>query len=75
MTGNQKLWALARNRLAEAVASLGYPEDFADLLADPRGNRRLARKKGEPRRPGGIQRLAGQRDTAAERRRRRLYVP
>ena len=38
MTGNQRLWALARNRLAEAVASLGYPEDFADLLARQLGS-------------------------------------
>ena len=40
MTGNQKLWALARNCLAEAVASLGYPEDFADLLAGQLGSPR-----------------------------------
>ena len=33
MTLNQRIWALARNRLAAAVASLGYPEEFAGLLA------------------------------------------
>ena len=33
MTPNQKIWALSRNDLARAVASLGYPEEFADLLA------------------------------------------
>ena len=33
MTPNQKTWAQARDRLAGAVASLGYPEAFADLLA------------------------------------------
>ena len=33
MTQNQQIWALARNRLASAVASLGYPEEFAGLLA------------------------------------------
>ena len=33
MTQNQKKWALSRDRLAAAVASLGYPEEFADLLA------------------------------------------
>ena len=38
MTPNQRLWAQARNRLAEAVASLGYPEKFADLLAKQLGS-------------------------------------
>ena len=33
MTPNQRTWALARNRLAASVATLGYPEEFADLLA------------------------------------------
>ena len=33
MTQNQQIWALARNRLAAAVALLGYPEEFAGLLA------------------------------------------
>ena len=33
MTPNQRIWALARNRLARGVAYLGYPEEFADLLA------------------------------------------
>ena len=33
MTQNQQIWALAKNRLAAAVASLGYPEEFAGLLA------------------------------------------
>ncbi len=33
MTQNQEKWAKARNRLAAAVTSLGYPEEFADLLA------------------------------------------
>ena len=33
MTQNQQIWSLARNRLAAAVASLGYPEEFAGLLA------------------------------------------
>ena len=33
MTPNQRIWALARNRLAASVADLGYPEEFADLLA------------------------------------------
>ena len=38
MTPNQKLWALSRNDLAKAVASLGYPEEFADLLAKQLGS-------------------------------------
>ena len=33
MTQKQQIWALARNRLVAAVASLGYPEEFAGLLA------------------------------------------
>ncbi len=33
MTQNQEKWAKARNRLAAAVTSLGYPEEFAALLA------------------------------------------
>ena len=33
MTPNQKAWAQARDQLASAVSSLGYPLEFADLLA------------------------------------------
>ena len=33
MTPNQRIWARERDRLADAAASLGYPEEFADLLA------------------------------------------
>ena len=33
MTSNQRIWARARDGLAAAVSSLGYPEEFADLLA------------------------------------------
>lgn len=33
MTQNQRIWAQARDRLAAAVKTLGYPEEFADLLA------------------------------------------
>ena len=33
MTPNQRIWVQARNELAAAVSSLGYPEEFADLLA------------------------------------------
>ena len=38
MTPNQERWALERNRLAGAAASLGYPEEFADLLAGQLGS-------------------------------------
>ena len=38
MTPNQKIWALSRNDLAKAVAALGYPEEFADLLAKQLGS-------------------------------------
>ena len=33
MTQNRRIWAMARDRLAAAAASLGYPEELADLLA------------------------------------------
>ncbi len=33
MTLNQRIWAAARDRLAEAVAGLGFPAELADLLA------------------------------------------
>ena len=33
MTGAQRIWANARNRLAAAAASAGFPEELADLLA------------------------------------------
>ena len=33
MTPNQKIWSLSRKELAAELASLGYPEEFADLLA------------------------------------------
>ena len=38
MTPNQKMWALSRNNLARAVAALGYPEEFAGLLAKQLGS-------------------------------------
>ena len=38
MTQNQRQWALSRDGLAKAVASMGYPEDFADLLAKQLGS-------------------------------------
>ncbi len=45
MTPNQRRWAMSRDQLATAVSSLGYPEEFADLLAkqlgSPRGINRL----------------------------------
>ena len=33
MTQNQRIWAQARDRLFAEVCALGYPEEFADLLA------------------------------------------
>lgn len=45
MTPNQRIWAMSRNQLAAALSSLGYPEEFADLLArqlgSPKGIDRL----------------------------------
>ena len=40
MTPNQKEWARSRNELAAAVSSLGYPAEFADLLAKQLGSPR-----------------------------------
>ena len=38
MTPNQREWSMARGGLAAAVAFLGYPEEFADLLARELGS-------------------------------------
>ena len=38
MTPNQRMWVWSRDRLAAAVSSLGYPEEFADLLAKQLGS-------------------------------------
>ena len=38
MTLNQREWSLARNELAAAVVSLGFPEEFGDLLAKELGS-------------------------------------
>lgn len=38
MTPNQRTWSQSRDRLAEAVSSLGYPAEFADLLAKQLGS-------------------------------------
>ena len=38
MKPNQRMWAFSRNQLAEAVISLGYPGEFADLLARQLGS-------------------------------------
>ena len=46
MTEAQRIWAGARNRLAEAAALAGFPEELADLLAkelkSPKAMDRLA---------------------------------
>lgn len=38
MTPNQRMWAWSRDRLAQAVVSLGWPEEVADLLAKQLGS-------------------------------------
>ena len=40
MTENQEAWALSRDRLSQAVRSLGYPEELANLLAKQLGSPR-----------------------------------
>ena len=37
-TLNQRMWAQARDRLAGTITSLGFPEEFADLLAKQLGS-------------------------------------
>ncbi len=37
-TPNQRMWAQARDRLAGTITSLGFPEEFADLLAKQLGS-------------------------------------
>ena len=39
-TPNQRQWAQARDRLAGMITSLGFPEEFADLLAKQLGSPR-----------------------------------
>ena len=39
-TPNQRQWAQARDRLAGTITSLGFPEEFADLLAKQLGSPR-----------------------------------
>ena len=34
MTQNQEKWAKARSRLAAAVTSLGYPDEFAECIGE-----------------------------------------
>ena len=58
MTNHQKIWTLSRNELAAAVACLGYPEEFADLLArqlgSPKAISRLASYIRQAR-PGSVE--------------------
>ena len=46
MEPNQRIWAEARDRMAAALSSLGYPGELADLLArqlrSPRAMDRMA---------------------------------
>ena len=52
MTPNQRIWARSRDRLAAAAAALGYPGEFADLLAKQLGS------------PKAIDRMTGYLDQA-----------
>ncbi len=58
MTPNQRAWAWSRDRLASAVSALGYPEEFADLLAkqlgSPKAIDRLTSYIGQAR-PGSVE--------------------
>ena len=58
MTPNQRIWARARDRLAKEVISLGYPGEFADLLAgqlkSPKAIDRLASYLAQAR-PGSVE--------------------
>ena len=38
MTPYQRMWAFSRDQLAKAVVSMGYPAEFADLLAKQLGS-------------------------------------
>ena len=38
MTENQRIWAQSRDRLISALASMGYPDEFANLLAKQLGS-------------------------------------
>ena len=33
MTENQRIWAQSRNELVQAVTTLGYPAELAELMA------------------------------------------
>ncbi len=58
MTQNQRLWVMARDRLASAVKALGYPEELADMLAkqlkSPRAIDRMTAYLGLAR-PGSLE--------------------
>ena len=58
MTNNQRIWAMARDELAAAVVSLGYPEEFASLLAkqlkSPRAIQRMVSYLVQAR-PGSVE--------------------
>ncbi len=58
MTPAQREWVWSRDRLAAAVRGLGYPEEFADLLAkqlgSPKAIDRLTAYIGKAR-PGSVE--------------------
>ena len=61
MTPNQREWAWSRDLLAKAVVSLGYPGEFADLLAkqlgSPKAMMRLASYLCQAK-PGSLEEIA-----------------
>ena len=61
MTPNQREWAWSRDQLAKAVVSLGYPGEFADLLAkqlgSPKAMMRLASYLCQAK-PGSLEEIA-----------------
>lgn len=61
MTKSRRIWARARDGLAEAVVSLGYPGELADLLAkqlkSPRAIERMTSYLYQAR-PGSMEMIA-----------------
>ena len=40
MTDNQKVWTQAKNELVSAIQSLGFPEEFGEIIAKQLGSRK-----------------------------------
>ena len=61
MTPAQMIWTHSRNRLATAVADLGYPEGLADLLAKQLGSPKAIDRMTaylQQARPGSLEMIA-----------------